>query len=139
MEFKKHKSHMTQNELRFLKRVINQRVMSMMKSEHYNSRQKERVDGLTSYEVLKLFRYSKYDIVECHNAYRDNNGSFRVVLRSHDHTDDKNYIIVLDIMKRKIVTVYTNHIKDNHVTLNKSRYYNYSSFYLHERYSRLSN
>lgn len=127
---------MTKNELTFLKGVIDQRIVSMQKSEHFYHRKTERITELPSYEVLKMFRFSNYEVIECHNENTHKN-SFRVLIRSNQVYDNKNFIMVIDIEDRVIVTIYTNHYKHQHAQINKDLYYNYDGFYLHQQYSNL--
>lgn len=130
---------MTKAEVTFLKRFTQQRMKYMQESNHYLERTRKRAE-LTDREVLELFTDKDFNIIESHNDY-NNNGSFRVVIRSKKSVYSKyfnhhvNYIIVLDVLKNILVTFYTNEIYDTHPTLNEDKYYNYD-FNLHDKYGK---
>lgn len=121
--YKKHYYHMNEAEIATVKTIVKKRLQNMSTLTHFHDMVEKRID-LTYTEILEIFYNGDFNLIECHNAYDNNCGSFRAVIRSHQIVKERNIIIVVDVFKQQVVTMYTNHHEDTHSTLDESKYFN---------------
>lgn len=114
--FKKLAKSMTKDEIENIKFIINNMGNRKKFGNHALDMMKQR--GIRYCEVREVFK--DYEIIEFHR-----NRSNRVLLRGQNLDKYNNSTcLVLDLNKKKIITVYKNSEEDCHKTLNEYRYYN---------------
>ena len=118
---KKHITQMTREDIEKLTHTVNNMLTGTRRvkfSGHAIERIIEKnIDGSRILAALK-----NADIIEYHlREHSKEQSDKRVLLRSRDVVDNKNFCVVLSLDKNKVITVYVNNVNDTHSTLDKSK------------------
>jgi hypothetical protein len=103
---------MSKKEIKFLRGIIDKGGYEY--TEYSKRRLEER--NITDEQVKVSIK--NYDLIEFH--YKD--GERRVLIRGTKEFNGKNVILSLDLISRRIITLYADDVDDNHATLDFNKY-----------------
>lgn len=109
---RKHISQMSLEEVDFFTSLVNRK--SWIMSSHVREQMEKR--GGTLSNIIEAIEYGS--LVE----YHQRNGHSRLLFRSETPLHNWVPCVVVEISSERIITIFWNHVKDNHRTIDMSRY-----------------
>lgn len=132
-KFKKHYTHLTTYEYSTLEYFIGAMDFRLISDHFYENiydRLKLKGVDMSHLDDMLTDIKTNYTIIEVHNENNSNNT--RVLVRGNKSFDNGNLCLVFCLKRKIVVTGYINMIKDNHKTIDFSRYHNIDYNFLRE-------